>query len=78
LNENVSLIKPAGTRYPVNSAWAEINVDIGVHVETVDLKLLGRTHLGGYSVMRKMTIKCIIYKIVEMISLLLCYLMTLI
>jgi len=77
LNENVSLIKPVITRYPVNRAWEGRNVDINVHVETVDLKPLGRTHLGGPSVMEKITIKCIMYKI-ELISVLLCYLMTLI
>jgi len=38
-------MKPVRTRYPVNRAWEERNVDIGVHVETVDLKPLGRTHL---------------------------------
>jgi hypothetical protein len=51
LDENVSLINSVRTRYPVNRAWGERNVDVGVHVETVDLKLLGRTHLGGHSVM---------------------------
>ena len=71
------LVKPVRTRHPVNRAWEERNLGIGVHVETVDLKPLGRTHFGGHSVMRKITIKCIIFKTVETISLLLCYLRTL-
>jgi hypothetical protein len=76
-NENVSLIKPVRTRYPVNRAWEEGNVDIGVYVETVDLKRLGRTHLGGNSVTEKITIKCTMCKIVEMMLLLPRYLVTL-
>jgi len=51
LNETFSLIKSVRTRHPVKRAWEERNVDIGVHVETVDLKPLGRNHLGGHSVM---------------------------
>jgi hypothetical protein len=78
LKENISLIKPVRTRYTVNRAWEERSVDIGVHVENVDLKPLGRTQLGGRTVTGKITINCIVYKMVVMISLLLRYLMTLI
>jgi len=66
-------MKSIRTRRPVKRAWEERNVDIDVYVETVNLKPLGRTHLGGHSVMGEDNNK--MYKIAEM---LLCYLMTLI
>lgn len=53
-------------------------MDIGVHVENIDLKALGRIHLGGHSVIGKITIYCIAYKMVVMISLLLRCLMKMI
>ena len=79
LNENVCLIKPVRIRYPVNVAWGKRKeVGVGVHVETLDLKCQGTTHLAGYSQVMKIAIKCILYKIVVMMSLLQRYLMTLI
>jgi hypothetical protein len=56
----------------------EKEVGIGVHMETLDLKYQGTTHLAGYSQVRKIAIKCILYKMVVMMSLLQRYLLTLI
>lgn len=49
-----------------------------VRVETLDLKYQGRIHVAGYSLVGKVTMKCVVHKVVVIILLLPRYLMTLI